>query len=225
MGRKHRKELGFTVLDALRLVQLPEKHQVAVVADFLITSDAGLNGYVDGAYAIASLLSDSESGVDRVASAIVHETNRQLRIKTERMAARRRLRDASRMGSQLDPSIRVNRLCRSVFGPADQWVSVVRQTIKIRDPHYLWFHKTSDGVRVAGFDGFIVDELVCGFTFKENTGPTRFGLLPSKAKNISDLMVHLGLHPKLLSNSDVKVEWCKRAFLVSGNNYLPWVYP
>lgn len=222
MSRKPRRSVDFGVLDALSIAHLPDEHLVAAVASYLLAEGHGLPDAVSAAHHAARLLSRTDEQVDVLAKKITDEIQRQVAIKFERI--QRYLYDTkqSRMGSQLDWGTRINRLCRSVFGPPDIWHPARKVAPRVKDPHFDWF-KRFDVTKVASFDGYNNDGYVCGFVYREE-GPTKYALLPSKARSPDELLTFLGLHPKLIGG-DVKIDWGRQAFLVGNVNRLPWIVP
>lgn len=224
MGRKPRKEAPFGVLDALSIAHLPDDHLVAAVASYLLANGYGLPDAVEAAHHAASLLARTEEQVQTLADRITGEIQRQVVIKCERIRHHLWNRKQGLMGAQLDWGTRINRLSRSVFGPPEIWRPAKKIAPRIRDPHYNWFHRC-ESVRVSGFEGYSPDDdgLITGFVYRER-GPTKYCLLPSKARSLQELLTFLGLHPRLLG-SGVKVDWDRQAFLVGTTNRLPWVVP
>lgn len=224
MGRKSKNEVPFGVLDALSIAHLPDEHLVASVASYLLSNGFGLPNAVEAAHRAADLLARTEDQVDALAGRITSEIQRQMMVKLPRIRSHLYHNKMSRMGAELDWGTRINRLSRSVFGPSDIWHPAKRVGPRIRDPHFNWFRRVG-GVRVAGFEGYSPDEdgLLTGFVYREK-GPTKYCLLPSKARSLQELLTFLGLHPRLLG-SDVKVDWDRQAFLVGRTNRLPWVVP
>jgi len=177
------------------------------------------------AHRIAALLTATPEEEDRLVDFVVVEVQRQLQIKINRLDQQRKLKKAIALGSDVDRETRINRVCRRIFGPTPEWESVGQLGPKISDPHFNWLHRSQDGVIVAGVDGWVqrFDDLVTGFVYFDRCGPVRFSRLPSRARNVEELCVFLGLHPRLLDST--KVDWRRRAFIVAGTNHLPWVYP
>jgi len=224
MDKKRQEEIQFGVLDALSVILLPTKHLAAAVASFLLNNGAGLSTCIDGASRISKLLAQSEKDELELYGRIIIELQRQVQVKVARI--RRRTQDDKRslMGSQVERGTRINRVCHSIFGDPVGWQSIKGVGTKASNPYFNWFKRLADGVVVAGFHSHWVDELAFGFVYKKS-GPVRFGLLPSRSRTVGELLVYLGLHPRLVGGPDVRVDWDRRSFLVAGTNRLPWVYP
>jgi len=224
MRKQRQEELQFNVLDALRFATLPAPHLAPAIASYLLNNGSGLPTCVENAHRIARIVSTSPGAEGDLADRIIKELQRQVQVKVGRIRRRRNGNDAARLGSQLPIEVRVDRVCQWLFGRPSKWKPARWVSPKLKEASFNWFRRMPDGAVVAGFDGVLVDELVTGFVYREG-GPVRFGLLPSQARNIRELLVHLGLHPRLIGGSNVKVDWGRRAFLVSGTDHLPWIYP
>lgn len=214
--------MDFGVLDALSVAHLPDEHLVSAVASQLLAEGHGLPDAIEAAHVAAKLLARTEDQVSAFADLITKEIQRQMLIKFDRIRHQLWWRKQCRMGSQLDWGTRVNRLGVSVFGPPSVWKPARKVSPKVREPHYNWYRRF-DGVRVAGFDAYNDDGCVTGFVYREKGAP-KYALLPSKARNVQELLTYLGLHPRLL-NSDVRVDWDRQSFLVGDTNRLPWIVP
>lgn len=224
MNKRRQKEIQFGVLDALSVISLPAEHLAAAIASFLLNNGAGLATCIDGASRVSKLLAQSEEDELELYGRIFVELQRQVQTKVDRIRRRKLADEQSLMGSQVDTGVRINRVGHSIFGDPSAWRPVKGVGIKISHPYFNWFKRFSDGVIVAGFHGHWADDLVFGFVYRKS-GPIRFGLLPSQSRGVKELLVYLGLHPRLVGGADVKIDWGRRSFLVAGVNRLPWVYP
>ena len=224
--KKWKEELQFNILDAIRVAVLPKPHLVAAVASYLINDGAGLPTCLKGAHKISKLLTGNDSAETELADLIICEMHRQIQVKSERIRNWKLDQKLALMGSQLDRETRINRVCCSAFGSSALWVPVRGVTRRVRSPRFHWLHRDQDGTLVAGFNGLQFDELVCGFVFNVSREDlVRFGLLPTKSRNIGELLALLGLHPRLIGGPNVKVDWNRKAFLVGRSSQLPWTYP
>lgn len=225
MGKQRRDDINLTILDAIWLAVMPRKHRIAAIAAMLITAGNGFPYPVHEAHAVAALLCDTSEEEDTLVDEILGEVRRQTQIKIDRLDRRRKLKKALAMGKELDKPSRINRVCQKIFGDPSLWMPVSRVTPRLNRPYFNWFHRAEDGVIVAGVDGVVSDDLATGFVYYDRKGPVRFARLPSRARNVKELCLFLGLHPRLLNRRETKVDWGRRAFIVDGSSRLPWVYP
>lgn len=225
--RRNRRIVEFTVLNALGLSTLPKPHQIASVASQLLSNGDVWPDVIRGSRQIANLLTDSEESAAILIVDILEEAKRQCSIKIRRTGTRQEIESALASGSQLSREERVRRLCKSLFGDPDQWVPAAGVGSRIKEPQFDWFRRMKDGVLVGGFVGTEVrsNDPVSGFAFFDRQSPLRYGLLPRRTTSIEDLLSLLGLHPRLIGRSDVKIDWSRRTFVVSNSNHLPWIYP
>lgn len=224
MKRKRSRDLQFSVLDALRTVSLPESHRISSIAAFLIDNGKGLPNCLEDAFAIAELLAGDPCEARPLAERIISAMQDQVRIKAGRIHRRITARELCRMGSQLDRQTRTNRICASVFGDGKTWRPARQVLSGVSAPYFNWLHRSAGNTRVAGFDGLQDTNLVTGFVYKGRSS-IHFGLLPARARSIEELYSFLGLHPKLHRSPNVEIDWGRRAFMVSGDNRLPWILP
>ncbi|MGD9729311.1 MAG: hypothetical protein AB7L09_03185 [Nitrospira sp.] len=220
MAKKPRDAVPFGILDALSVAHLPDNHLVAAVASYLLADGHGLPEAVELAQSAAELLAITEDRASSLSSMIADEMQRQVQIKFRRLSQRLWDVRQSKMGSELDWSTRINRLGKSVYGPPEIWQPIVAPSQKVREPLFNWYRRI-DGVRLAGFDAYAGDGAVSGFVYREK-GAAKFALLPNRTANVHELLVCLGLHPRLIGG-DVKVDWDRRSFLVNRTDRLPWI--
>ncbi len=225
MGRRKRPIFEFTILDAIRLAVLPEKHRTSAMAALLITIEIDIPVPVVGARQLAAFLTTTLDDANEMVLDILAEVRRQLDIRMDRADSRLRLKAALAMGSQVSVAERVNKIGPRIFGPSDTWTSIGRVSSKVERPTFNWMHRVNHCL-VAGVDASIGADLVTGFVYMAHRGgPCRFGRLPRQVKTIDELCLVLGLHPRLLGTKQVRVDWAHRAFIVAETNRLPWVYP
>jgi hypothetical protein len=232
MDNRGKRVSGFTVLDAILMAVLPKKHQIAAIAASLIAAGEGFPTPIREANSYVSMLALTSDEEEALVDEILGEVQRQAKIKIDRLDRQRKLKKARAMGSQLDKITRINRVCGRIFGEPTDWVHVGRLSPRVVDPFYSWLHRSPDGVLVAGvlvtsLDGWEgkFDDPAAGFVYYERGGVTRFARLPTIARDVEELCVLLGLHPRLLDSRLTRVDWRRRAFIVANTNHLPWVYP
>ena len=172
------------------------------------------------------LLTDSQEDTHRLVSEVVAEMERQLKIRSRRLAAHRSLKKQLAMGSQSKKDMRVHRLCESLFGDPSKWLPIGPVTPRMTQPFFRWFKRTDDNVLVAGVEGRVGSELRAGFVFNIKKGSTtRYARLPfAGVKGYHELLRHLGRSPRLHKRR-IKIDWMRRAFVIDGTNHLAWVYP
>jgi hypothetical protein len=204
---------------------LPREQLIASISSYLLNDLSGDPTYVDDAIRISRLLTSNEDDVASLTDLIVEEMQRQLDIRMLRTRARRG--GATRlMGSQLKRVTRVHRVCRSIFGDPSTWKSSRFPPGKVRAPGYYWLHRDPHGVRVAGFDGLVIDVVVTGFVVKDNAREeTKVLLLPFRARDAKSLMSALGVNEILRESPNAKIDWARMGLRLPRNKDLPWVYP
>jgi hypothetical protein len=227
MSRRRRQRASEpTILDAIRLGILPDRHRIAAIAAAMLNSGHYFTEGKETPHTLVSMIADSDVQAEEMAASVLAEMERQLKLRSKRLAKRRYDKKQSAMGKQLDKDERVNRLCQTLFGDPSKWLPAGPVSPQITKPFFTWFTRAPDDVLVAGVEGLAGTELVTGFVFNVKKGSkTRFAKLPSSARNMESLLRFLGLHPRLASSKSIKIDWMRRTFVIDGTNHLPWVYP
>jgi hypothetical protein len=217
------KENQFTILDILNWAVLPLEHQYSAIAARLIDNN---NVFPIPILKIEQIVRYLSNTTDKdCINKIIKEIARQVQIKISRLSNRGIQESEMAIGCQLSKKERVNRLAYKIFGDTSKWLPIGKVIPRIYKPYFNWLHKSFDGTVVAGVDDNTFNVLITGFVFQNKKSDIiRFGSLPKRVKNITELFNLLGLHPRLMKNNLVKIDWKKRGFAIGSNNYLPWVY-
>ena len=224
MGKRQQR-IQLTALDAVTLGIVPPEHRTAATAAFLIDNSNYFSPREQLDF-LAKTMTDSEESAQAFVRAVLYEMSRQLKLKSRRIAARKKHRKMSAMGSQVDRDTRVNRVCRPMFGDPAKWLPIGPVTPSVVTPHFSWFKRMPDGVMVAGVEAFTGSTMQAGFVFRiSRSSTTRFARLPATSRNLESLLSFLGLHPRLADSKSLRIDWSRKAFVIDGTNHLPWVYP
>ena len=212
-------------MDAITLGIVAVEHRIAATASMLLRNSNYFSPREQLNF-LSKSLTDSEEGAEEFVRAVLCEMSRQLKLRAKRIAARKRHKRLTTMGSQVDRATRVNRVCRPMFGNPEKWLPIGPVTPSVTKPYFSWFKRMPDGVIVAGVEVFTDSSIQAGFVFRiSKSSPTRFARLPVSARSFVSLLSFLGLHPRLADNESLRIDWSRKAFVIDGTNHLPWVYP
>lgn len=221
---KRRFKPEFTALDALRVASMPHWHVVPSLAATILQTQP--NSPLDRSriQQVAELFAAVPDDVDGMVDRISAEISRQFALKARRITRKRTLSHSAAIGGQLPRTERIQRVCRSIFGPAECWRPAFDGRNLLDCVEYGWLQRADSSVLVTGFDALTANNnWVCGYAFK--TGPTgvaQFAQLPARTRNIVDLFLILGLPKRMVGGRNFTVDWVGHAFYINTTKINWW---